>query len=141
MRLPEAKIKDAILHRDDEVRIVAVDYFADTRSPDTSVMPLVIQAVEKHGRNSSFLIMRQAERLAQTDSTLDWLIDELRKDFDRASIADDDFRFALALTIMAAPIDLLGKRKADIDALSNFRWRRRPGNRAGRRSNNSVAGH
>ena len=120
MRLREAKIKEAILHPEEEVRLVAVGYFADSRSPDASVMPLVIQAVEKYGRNSSFLIMREAERLAQTDTTLDWLINELRQDFDRASISDDNLRFALALAIMAAPIDLLSKRRADIDALPSF---------------------
>jgi hypothetical protein len=120
MRLPEAKIKAAILHSEEEVRLVAVRYFADSRSPDASIMPLVIQAVEKYGRSSSFQIMREADRLTQTDATLDWLINELRKDFDRASTSDDNLRFALALVVMAAPIDLLGQRKADIDALPNF---------------------
>ena len=120
MHLREAKIKEAILHPEEDVRLLAVGYFADSRSPDASIMPLVIQAVEKYGRDSSFLIMREAERLAQTDTTLDWLINELRQDFDRASISDDNLRFALALAVMAAPIDLLSKRRADIEALSNF---------------------
>jgi len=120
MRLSVDKIKEAILHPDQEIRLTAVGYFADSYSTDTSIMPLVIQAVEKFGLASSFRILRDAERLVQTDTTLDWLINQLRRDFDIKSVRDDNLRFALALVIAAAPVDLLSKRKADIDALASF---------------------
>jgi hypothetical protein len=120
MRLSEAKIKHAILHPEEEVRLTAVSYFADSFSSDPEIMPLVIPAIEKFGRETSFQILRDAERLAQTLHTLDWLINELRRDFDTKQISDDNLRFAVALVILAAPVDLLQRRKDDIDFLSNF---------------------
>jgi hypothetical protein len=120
MRLPEAKIKQAILHPEEEVRLTAVSYFADLRSSDPEVMPLVIEAIEKYGRDTSFRILRDAERLVQTPPTLDWLMNELRRDFDITKINDDNIRFAIALVILAAPVELLARRKADIDALPSF---------------------
>ena len=120
MRLPEARIKQAILHPESEIRLTAVDYFAGSRSCDPEVMPLVIQAVEKYGRDSSFRVLRYAEHLVQTAATLDWLIDELRQDFDTEEINTDNLRFALGLVILSAPADLLRKRKLDIDRLAAF---------------------
>ena len=120
MRLPEARIKQAILHPESEVRLTAVDYFAGSHSCDPEVMPLVIQAVEKYGRDSSFRLLRDAERLTQTDATMDWLLGELRRDFDVDDINSDNIRFSIALIVFDAPIDLLRKRKADIDRLSAF---------------------
>ena len=46
MRTPEAQIKQAILHPEEEMREQALHYFSDARSQDDTVMPLVIQAVE-----------------------------------------------------------------------------------------------
>ena len=120
MRLSEAKIKRAILHPESEVRLTAVDYFAGSQSCDPDVMPLVIQAVEKYGRDSSFRLLRYAEHLVQTAATLEWLIDELRRDFDIEDINADNIRFALDLVVLAAPVNLLQKRKPDIDLLAAF---------------------
>ena len=47
MRLPAEKIKEAILHPDRELREAAVFYFADAHSPDPTIMPLVIQAIDR----------------------------------------------------------------------------------------------
>ncbi len=99
---------------------MAVGYFADSYSNDPEIMPLAIQAIEKYGRDSAFRILRDAERLVQTFPTFDWLIDQLRRDFDITKISDDNLRFAIALVILAGPIDLLASRKAEIDALANF---------------------
>jgi hypothetical protein len=52
MRYPEDKIKEAILHPDIEIRDRAVSYFAKSFSADTSLMPLVIKAVETYGRQN-----------------------------------------------------------------------------------------
>lgn len=120
MRLPVEKIKAAILHPEEEIRLTAVRYFANSSSDDASVMPLVIQAVEQYGRGSAFQILRDAEYLVQTAATLDWLIHELRQEFDLQLVHDDNLRFALALVVLAVPVDLLAIRKAEIDALSNF---------------------
>ena len=90
MRLAEVKIKRAILHPESDIRPMAVSYFADSQSSDPEVMPLVIEAVEKYGRDSSFRLLRDAERLVQTTATLDWLINELRSDLDV-----DDNRYSI----------------------------------------------
>ena len=120
MRLPEAKIKRAILHSEEEIRLTAVSYFADSNSSDPAVMPLVIEAIETHGRDSSFRILRYAEHLVQMETTLDWLIDELHRDFDVEDITSDNHRFAAALVVLAAPVELLRNRKPNIDRLSAF---------------------
>ncbi len=52
MRYPEAKIKEAILHPDIEIRDRATSYFAKSFSSDLSIMPLVIKAVETYGRQN-----------------------------------------------------------------------------------------
>ena len=120
MRLPVEKIKEAILHPEEEVRLRALRYFTDADSDDASLMPLVIQAVEKYGRGSAFRILRDAEHLVQTASTLDWLIQELRRDYDLQLVHDDNLRFALGLVVLKAPVDLLTARKSEIDALASF---------------------
>jgi len=120
MRLPVEKIKAAILHPEEEVRLTAVRYFVESSSGDASIMPLVIQAVEQYDHGSAFRILRGAGDLVQTAATLDWLIQELRRDYDLQLVSDDNHRFALALVVLKAPVDLLVARKAEIDALSCF---------------------
>ena len=95
MRLPESKIKAAIQHPEEEVRLTAPRYFMDSLIDD-SVMPLVIQTVETYGVDRSFRILRDAERLPQTESTIDWLIGQLhRSDLDLASIDEDSAKTCL----------------------------------------------
>ncbi len=65
MRLPESKIEEAILHPVEEIREKALHYFSDANCEDESIIPLVIQAVEKYGREMGFRILRAAERLPQ----------------------------------------------------------------------------
>ena len=115
MRLTEAKIKAAIQHPEQEVRLTALGYFADSYSDDESVMPLVIQAVKTYGVESSFRILRDAERLPQTEQTIDWLITELcRNDFDLQNVRHDNYRFAIGLIISKANPSLVAKRCREI---------------------------
>ena len=60
-------------------------------------MPLVIEAVEKYGRESAFRILRDAERLPQTEFSFNWLLNELKADFDQ-----DNYRFAVCLALLSA---------------------------------------
>ena len=55
MRLPEAKIKEAIVHPEKLVRQEALLYFTDCYSRDSEVMPLAIKAVETYGRSNAYL--------------------------------------------------------------------------------------
>lgn len=80
MRLAEQKIKEAILHPDLALRSRAIRYFAKSYAADTSVMPLVIEAVEKHGREEAYHLVGAARELPQTEATIAWVIDELSDD-------------------------------------------------------------
>ncbi len=114
-RLTEAKIKAAIQHPEQEVRLTALRYFDDSYSRDESIMPLVIQAVETYGVQTSFSILREAERVPQTDQTIDWLITELRReDLDLEDVRHDNYRFAIGLVICEANPGLVAKRHREI---------------------------
>jgi hypothetical protein len=78
MRYPEAKIKEAILHPDIEIRDRAVSYFGKSFSTDNSLMPLVIKAVETYGtENDAYRLIGASRDLPQTEETIAWVIDEL----------------------------------------------------------------
>ena len=116
MRLPESDIKSAILHPQEDVRLTAVGYFSDAYSNDPTVMPLVIQAVENYGRETAFRILRDAERLPQTEDSIQWLSDELRRDYDTQDVAQDNYRFAVAIALSKAQVELLSADFNDLPA-------------------------
>ena len=120
MRLPESKIKAAILHPEEEVRLTALAYFADSFTIDESLMPLVIESVEKYGRESAFRILRDAERLPQTETSFNWLLNELQADFDLTDVDQDNYRFAVCLALLSAPLNIMFRRKNDIIDCLNF---------------------
>ena len=107
MRLAEAKIKQGILHAEEEVRLAALRYFSQSFSSDESLMPLVIEAVEKYGRPHAFQMLRSASGLAQTPETVNWLVEELSKEWDISRVEDDNYCFAAALILCGARTDLL----------------------------------
>src|SRR5258707_1380006 len=74
MRIPEARIKEAILHL---ARQAALAYFGEAYSRDTEVMSLAIQAIEKYGRDGAFRFIHPICDLAQSEATVDWVIREL----------------------------------------------------------------
>jgi hypothetical protein len=82
MRFPESKIKEAILNAAPEIRERATYYFAKSCSDDVSIMPLVIQAVQTHGRQRAYRLIGPARDLAQTAESIAWVIDELSGEFD-----------------------------------------------------------
>src|ERR1035437_8963832 len=94
MRTPEDKIKAAILHPEEEIRCVAARYFSDPYSTNPSIMPLVIESVEKYGRENAFPLLRNADRLVQTPPTIQWLMEELRRSYDLNDIGQDNYRCA-----------------------------------------------
>ena len=96
VRLSESKIKEAILHPEEEIREKALHYFSDAHCEDESVMLLVIKAIEKYGREAGFHILRDAEWLPQTEATIDWLIWELRQDYDFSDVNQENYCIALA---------------------------------------------
>ena len=116
MRLPESDIKSAILHPQEDVRLTAVGYFSDAYSSDPAVMPLVIQAIEVYGRETAFRILRDAERLPQTEDSIRWLSKELRRDYDTQDVAQDNYRFAVAIALSRTQVELLSADFNDLPA-------------------------
>ncbi len=107
MRTPESRIKEAILHPEEEVRLKALSYFSRSRVRDETVMPLVIEAVERYGRDRAIRLLQDAETLPQTEATIGWLTRELSKDWDVSDITQDNYCFTIALILYRSHIDLL----------------------------------
>ena len=107
MPLSESKIKQAILHPEEEVRLTALGYFAGAHAADETIMPLVIQAVETYGWRRAFRLLRDGDELPQTAATVAWLTGELSKDWDLHDVAADNYTTAVALTLSQARADLL----------------------------------
>src|SRR6266481_3616192 len=80
MRLSEDKIKEAILHPDSEIRQRATSFFSRSYSPDSSIMPLVIKAVETFGREDAYHLIGRSRDLPQSEDTIAWVIDELNNE-------------------------------------------------------------
>jgi len=76
-RLPADAIKQGLLHPDADVRFTALHHFADAHSPDASVMPVVIDALEKYGRHGTFQFLHLITNLAQSEATVAWAVKEL----------------------------------------------------------------
>ncbi len=78
MRLSEEKIKQAILHPQLKIRQRAVRYFSVCHSEDESVVSLVIQAVERYGREDAYQLIGGSVDLWHTEETIAWIIEELQ---------------------------------------------------------------
>jgi hypothetical protein len=118
MRYPEDKIKEAILHPDMEIRDRAVMYFAKSFSTDTSLMPLVIKAVETYGRqNDASRLVGAARELPQTEDTVAWVIDELNAE---ATATFENYGYNLSMFLMQADPALLLPRESAIREARHF---------------------
>ena len=104
MRLSEDRIKEAILDTDSEIRHRAVRYFAKSFSSDTSVVPLVIEAVETFGREDAYHLIGSSSDLPQTEETIDWFIGELN---DSQNAQHENYTFNLSRILVKADIALL----------------------------------
>ena len=78
MRLSEDQIRQGILHADKAVRLACLQYFADCYSPNPTVMPVVIEALERYGRTETFPYTHPISDLAQTEETIRWALNELK---------------------------------------------------------------
>jgi len=121
MRLTPDQVKQAILHSDQEVREAAVNYFANSFSPDPTIMPLVIQAIEQEGWKDAFTHYSFVGDLKQTDETVRWLIHQIHQVGDLED--DDGGRYHRAITrgLIHADADVLlsfGPQLLDLDELN-----------------------
>lgn len=78
MRFLQIWIKAALLHQDPQVRQRALNYFAEAYSPNPTIMPVAIEALETYGRDDAFPIRYRLCQLAQTEETVAWVIRELQ---------------------------------------------------------------
>jgi hypothetical protein len=113
VRLPQAKIREALLHPEELIREEALLYFGPCRSPDTEVMPLVIKAIETYGRDKAFRYLHYLLRLAQTQTTVDWAIQELNRKEDESFFHDSYFP-QLSRLFCAADVQLLLPRAEQV---------------------------
>jgi hypothetical protein len=116
MRLPEAKIKEAIVHPEKLVRQEALHYFTDCYSRDAEVMLLAIKAIETYGRSSAFLHVNVLAQLAQTETTVEWAIKELHREEDNADDLDSFFPAFSRLLCLAEA------ENAGLQAVDYFLW-------------------
>jgi len=103
VRLQEAKIKEAILHPDLDIRDKAIRYFDDL-TLDSTLMPLAIQALEKYGRTKAFTFIHYLHHLPQTDQTIDWVITELQRDF--KALPEEKYYYFLGLSRLLNKVDI-----------------------------------
>ena len=111
MRLSEEIIKRAILHPQLEIRQRAVRYFSDCYSEDAGVVPLVIQAVEKYGREDAYHLVGGSVHLRHTEETVAWVIEELQ---DPAAERYENYIFNLNRVLCDADLALLLPRETEI---------------------------
>jgi hypothetical protein len=113
MRLPEAKIREALAHPDKLVRQQALLYFSECHSRDADVMPLAIKAVETYGRSQAFLYLHMLAPLTQTEATVEWTVRELHREENKAEDHDSYFP-TLSRLLCGADPQLLAPRADEI---------------------------
>jgi hypothetical protein len=111
VRLSENRIKEAILDSDLEIRQRAIGFFAKSFSSDTSVMSLVIKAVETFGREDAYHLIGLSRDLPQTEDTISWIIDELN---DEQSDQHENYTYNLSIVLVNADAAFLLRRESDI---------------------------
>ncbi len=120
MRYPEDKIKEAILHPDFDVRDTAIRYFYSLTSPDHSLMPLAIQAIERYGRTRAFSFTHYLNLLPQTEQTIVWVIAELQGDFHGQPEEQHCYYLNLSRLLCHADVRLVARHAPEILHASHF---------------------
>jgi hypothetical protein len=114
VRFPEFKIKEAILHSDPEIRQRAISYFSKSYSDDSSIMALVIKAVETYGRQDAYHLIGLSRDLPQTAESIAWGVDELNDD---QSDRYENYTYNLSMVLVKAdPALLLPEESAVLEA-------------------------
>ena len=120
MRLPADKVKEAILHSDRDVRDAAVFYFANSFSSDPTIMPLVIEAIEKLGFDSAYQTCAFLKNIVQTDESVRWLIQQLKKLGQPANEKEAEPVLAYLSALVHADPAVLKNHEAEIMAIDDL---------------------
>ena len=114
MRLTTDQVKQGILHPEQLVRDVALRHFTESFSPDPTIMPLAIQAIQTYGWEEAFRLAHGLSDLVQTEETFLWLIDQLNR-LDRPRATEDaELCWRLSSIIAAADVSLLMEHEAKV---------------------------
>jgi len=110
MKPTEQEIKQALLHPDQFVRDVALQYFALSFSRDRSILPVAVQAIEQYGWEEAFHRGWMVQNLPQTDETLLWMIGQL----DGASHLPESTAERICSVICHADAELLSRHETPL---------------------------
>ena len=117
MRFSEEKIKETILHSDPKLRDRATRYFSKSYTLDTSIMPLVIQAVETYDKNDAYHLIGASRDLPQTEDTIAWVMEQLN---DEKSDQYENYTYNLSMILMKAAPNLLLLKESAILGTRHF---------------------
>lgn len=79
MRLTEDQVRQALQYSDKDVRFAALQYFTQSYSKNTAIMPDVIELVERLGPKDAFAYTFPIADLAQTEETITWAVNRLQR--------------------------------------------------------------
>jgi hypothetical protein len=120
VRYPEEKIKEAILHPDLDVRDTAIRYFYSSTTPDQTLMPLAIEAIEKYGRTTAYSFTHYLNLLPQTEQTVGWVIAELQRDIQGPPEEQHFYFLNLSRLLCHTDIRLVAQRAPEIFHAPHF---------------------
>lgn len=106
-------VRAAILHPHTAVRLAAIRYFVDSHDRSPSVLPAVIQAMQRYPADAQELV-EAAETLPHSRSSVQWILNQMHKPWDPANRMHANYRFALTLSLLQAPPEMLLARRQDI---------------------------
>lgn len=118
-RLSADAIKQCLLHPDADVRSAALHYFADAHSPDPSVMPAVIDALNRFGRATAFRFLNPITLLAQSEATVRWSVEEVTGRSGRPA-TDRDYLGTIARLLCHADPRLVLPHQTDLQTAPAF---------------------
>ena len=98
------------------MRELAADYFADSFSPDPTIAPLVLQAIEQYGPSNAFSSYFFVSQLAHTSQTVSWIVRELQK-IGEPDDATEAYCMGLTYALSTVAPHLLQPHCGEIEAL------------------------
>jgi hypothetical protein len=122
MRLSVEQIRRGIVHPKWDVRDMALGYFRESFSADSGVMPHLIEAVAKYSWAEACSPYRLYRPLAQSESTVGWLIEQLQlpcPDLDRERLWKCWLRF-LSWQLNGAAVELLVPHERTVESLETL---------------------
>ena len=118
-RLPDDAIKQAIKHPEPVVREMASEYFANSFSPDCTIAPLVIQAIQQYGPHNAFSDYFFLGQLAHTGETVAWIVRQLQQ-IGRPDDDTEHYCMGLTYALSTAAPHLLQPHRGEIEDLQRI---------------------